>query len=89
MEEGEARGRGKREEQDLDMWNILGKGPGVGPELDEGAVVRVGFPSCEQRGPWEHWEPSLAPADVVPSFSSIWPGCLLCPLHPWLWLFLG
>lgn len=39
------------------MWNILGKGPGVGPGLDEGAIVRVGFPSCEQRGPWEHLGP--------------------------------
>lgn len=46
------------------MWNILGKGPGAGPELGEGAIVRVGFPSCEQRGPWEHLETSPAPADM-------------------------
>lgn len=45
--EEEEEGRG--EEQDLEMWNILGKGPGVGPGLDEAAIVRVGFPTCEQR----------------------------------------
>lgn len=31
--------RGK--EQDLEVWNILGTGPAVGPGLDEGAIVRV------------------------------------------------
>lgn len=33
--DGRGRREGRGKEQDLEVWNILGKGPGVGPGLDE------------------------------------------------------
>lgn len=80
------------EEQDLEMWNVLGKGPGVGPVLDEGAIVRVGFPSCEQR---EYLGSIWGPIWLQLTGGS---QLLLClawvppvppRIHPWLWRFLG